>query len=181
MEAIAFIGAIVVFLTGLIQYRRAQQWKRAEWIAQEFKMILADPLVDAALKMTDWGGRTVRLFPDARDPDAQFCRVESEEVTAALRSHKAGSAFTEKEAAIRDAFDRLLTGWELVANYVETKLAALEDVLPYMEYWGCHLRSDSEQKRLAQIRSFMGEYGYRKAERLLDNVHDHYLGESTAT
>ncbi len=54
-------GAIVVFAVGLWQYSRAQQWKRAEFLAQEMKDLLADPKSSNALIMIDWALRRIRL------------------------------------------------------------------------------------------------------------------------
>lgn len=58
LKAATLLGAAVAFVIGLIQYRRAQQWKRAEWVAQEMKGVFSDPLVQAALTMIDWGQPT---------------------------------------------------------------------------------------------------------------------------
>ena len=35
IKLMALIGAAIAFVSGLVQYRKAQQWKRAEWVAQE--------------------------------------------------------------------------------------------------------------------------------------------------
>ena len=43
LKAIALVGAAIAFAIGLAQYRRAQQWKRAEWVAQEMKQLLFGP------------------------------------------------------------------------------------------------------------------------------------------
>ena len=61
LKAIALVGAAGAFVVGLFQYRRAQQWKRAEWVAQEMKTLFADSLVQAVSLMIDWGARPVQL------------------------------------------------------------------------------------------------------------------------
>jgi hypothetical protein len=54
-------GAIIVFAVGLWQYSRAQQWKRAEFLALEIKELLADAKAANALIMIDWALRRIRL------------------------------------------------------------------------------------------------------------------------
>ena len=46
--------AIVGFAIGLMQYREAQRWKVAEFVANEFKEFEADPVVSNALTLIDW-------------------------------------------------------------------------------------------------------------------------------
>ena len=40
LKAVALVGAAVAFVVSLLQYRKAQQWKRAEWVAREMKAFL---------------------------------------------------------------------------------------------------------------------------------------------
>ena len=54
VKVVAFLGAAVAFLIGLLQYRKAQRWKRSEWLATEMQAFFADPVVKAALYMIDW-------------------------------------------------------------------------------------------------------------------------------
>ena len=64
LKALALFGATLAFAIGLMQYRRAQHWKRAEWVAQEMKSFLGDPIVQAVFLMIDWGSRRIALYPD---------------------------------------------------------------------------------------------------------------------
>ena len=48
----AMTGGLVAFLGGLMQYRRAQRWKRAEFVANEMKEFKADPMVHNALLLS---------------------------------------------------------------------------------------------------------------------------------
>ena len=65
LEAIALLGGAVAFVAALWQYRIAQRWKRAEWIAAEMRAFLDDPWVRVTCTLIDWGARKVRLPPDA--------------------------------------------------------------------------------------------------------------------
>lgn len=64
LSVIGLVGAAIAFVVGLSQYSRAQQWKRAEFLANEIKDLLADPKAVNALTMIDWGARRIKLIPD---------------------------------------------------------------------------------------------------------------------
>jgi hypothetical protein len=167
LEALALLGAGVAFLVGLLQYKKAQRWKRAEWVAQEMKAFLDNPQVDAAFKMVDWGGRPLSLFPLKEGSD-RLAVVSASEITEALRPHGKGCCFNETEIAIRDAFDALCDGLERFESYIRTGLITPSDVEPYLDYWGLHLRPDSPDPKLRRIREFMAHYGWDGATGLLD-------------
>lgn len=173
IKIIALIGAAIGFLVGLMQYKKSQQWKRAEWVAQELKSFFGDAQVDAAFKMIDWSARDICLSSSKAD-EGRFVFVESEEVINALCHHSErvrgedGRCFTEKEANIRDSFDKLCDGLERIESYITVGLIEERDIAPYLDYWGIHLRPDSESPRLRQIRKFMKHYGWEGAESLLD-------------
>jgi hypothetical protein len=167
LTALALLGAAMAFVAGLAQYKRAQRWKRAEWVAQEMKGFLGNPHVDAALRMVDWSTRSVLLFP-FKEGAERFVVVSAEETIAALRPHGEDCAFTKKEAAIRDAFDVLCDGLERFESYIRSGLITADDVEPYLDYWGKHLRRDSSDPKLRRIREFMEHYGWDGAGNLLD-------------
>jgi hypothetical protein len=66
LKALTLLGAAFAFPVGLIQYRRGQRWKRAEWVAQEMKSLFGDPVVQAVFLMMDWGSRRIALYPDLK-------------------------------------------------------------------------------------------------------------------
>jgi len=61
VSLVGFIVAAIAFFVGLHQYNRSQQWKRAEFLANEIKELLADPKAVNALTMIDWGARKIKL------------------------------------------------------------------------------------------------------------------------
>jgi hypothetical protein len=79
LKIMALLGASIAFGVGLFQYRRAQRWKRAEFLANEMKEFFATPRVQKALLLIDWGRRRVQLLEDRtgdescrHPPDADY-------------------------------------------------------------------------------------------------------------
>ncbi len=175
VKAIAFIGAGLAFIVGLVQYRRAQQWKRAEWVAQEMKALFGDPVVQAALQMLEWGSRRIPLYPDRQDENDRHVSLTNEAVANALMIHEdRPDGFSQLEADIRAAFDRALDGFERFHSYVDTGLVELSDLRPYLKYWAvllCRPRSPRpKEHRLARLMAYMDRYGYEGAHELLERI-----------
>src|SRR6266436_4813731 len=101
----ALSGGLVAFFAGLFQYRRAQRWKRAEFVANEMKEFKADAMVRNALLLLDWNERAVDLFPHEVDPEKRIVRIEDRALAAALVPHLARSGFSQVKIALRDVFD----------------------------------------------------------------------------
>lgn len=175
LKTIFFVGAAVAFLVGLAQYRRAQHWKRAEWVAQEMKSLFGDPLVQAAFLMFDWGSRRIPLYPDRKEESDRHVLLTNEIVANALMLHDdRADGFTDQEADIRAAFDRALDGLERFHSYVDTGLVELSDLRPYLKYWAvslCHPRAPRpNEHRLMRLTAYMKRYGYDGALALLERI-----------
>jgi hypothetical protein len=167
LELFGLFGAVATLLFGIFQYQNAQQWKRTEWVAQEMKAIFADPMVDNTLKMIDWDGREILLFPSHPDSSKKHVPVLHIDVKKALRIHNSESAFTRSEAAIRDSFDRFFDGLERLGHYVEIKLIAVSEVQPFLKYWSNKvIKGDMSE----EIKLYMKEYGYEDSQRLLEEI-----------
>src|ERR1700680_4730862 len=108
LKAIALAGAAVAFVIGLLQYRKGQRWKRAEWVAQEMKALFAEPLVQAALSLIDWSSIEIRkVFPNQDEEISRHKILSNDEINKALLPHWERGGFTPLEADIRSAFDHL--------------------------------------------------------------------------
>jgi hypothetical protein len=175
VKMIVFLGAAVAFLVGLAQYRRAQHWKRVEWVAQEMKGLFGDPVVQAALLMFDWGSRRIPLYPERKEEQERSVLLTNEIVADALMLHDdRPNGFSELETDIRGAFDRALDGLERFHSYVDTSLVELRDLRPYLKYWAvqlCRPRAPRpKEHRLARLRAYMQRYGYEGALALLERI-----------
>lgn len=134
VSVLGFGGAIAALVFALMQYRRSEQWKRAEFIANEIKDFEADAVVQNALLMIDWGKRRINLFLVPNPAPKDFVNITREVQWKALLPHPikrqipaydtsepsseelngkdTKTTFTFVEARIRDTYDVLLTRLE---------------------------------------------------------------------
>jgi hypothetical protein len=169
LKAAALVGAAIAFVIGLLQYRKAQRWKRVEWTAKEMDAFFADNKVAMALKMIDWGTRRIELYPNRTNEAERFVLLRDENVANALRNHGI-QEFSEDEAAIRDVFDHFLDRLERIHSFVEAGLLSHKDVKPYLYYWAVHVIAAkagyTKVERIVQLRRFIGTYGYVGVQKL---------------
>lgn len=175
LETVALLSGAGAFVVALWQYRVAQRWKRAEWVAAEMRVFLDDPWVRVSCALIDWGARKVRLPPDAEGE----VLVTDADIKGALVHHtRREDGFTPQEALIRDTFDRFLDGMELFAAHVQSGLVSARDFAPYLSYWAFHIHraraGDPKADRLVQLRAYAGEYGYSGALALLEELAGHH-------
>ncbi len=82
-----FIGAILAFSLAIIQYLKSARWKRMEFIANEVKEFEADPVVQNALMMIDWGTRKINLNLVPNPTESDLIIIEREDQWKALLPH----------------------------------------------------------------------------------------------
>jgi hypothetical protein len=165
--------AAVAFIAGLLQYRQAQKWKRAEWVAKEMKEFYDNPVVHRAMLMIDWEGRTFAFPEESPETGTRLVRVTDDVVTGALRLYQMDQAdFTTDEVVIRDTFDELLDGMEMFASFRAAGLVTAKDIKPYLAYWIEKIRSadtSGEPKRLVQLRAYIQNYGYSGIQKMFQD------------
>lgn len=156
VSILGFGGAIAALVFGLRQYKRAEQWKRGEFVAEEIKEFESNPSVRNAMVMIDWGVRTLNLFLIPNPTTADYIRVTREDQWRALVPHPLkpkypslvleleleGDSpadpprmFTIEEARIRDSYDAFLDSLERFANFAKSGLVSPEEFRPYLAYW----------------------------------------------
>jgi hypothetical protein len=152
LSLVGYLGALGAFVVGLRQYRRADYWRRSEFLAKEMKEYFADAKVSLTLTMIDWGVRNLKLFePFNSDNGSEETTVDRTLQCSALRPHtmlsptgasdavalptSGGASFTPAEAAIRDCYDRFLDGLDRFGNYLSGDLVSVGDLDPYLGYW----------------------------------------------
>lgn len=129
-------GGLIAFITGLIQYMKAQRWKRAEFVAKEIKEFESKQAIKVALKMLDWNVREYELYTNEKKLDKQKISIDDSKLISALVPHTYnGSGFTDEEVYIRDIFDQLLDAFERFEHFIQSGLVGQEDFRPYLIYW----------------------------------------------
>jgi len=176
-------GAVVAFLIGLRQYKRSEQWKRAEFVANELKEFNANPGVGLAMSMIDWGSRTLPLFT-ARDFNNRTRVLVTRQIQCrALLPHTVveplkGSdveasgegAFSKEESAIRDSYDSFLDGLERMGSWVSSGLVGPDELDPYIGYWIRDIAAPTDDPEDAAWNAclfmYIDTYGYEKVREL---------------
>jgi hypothetical protein len=175
------VGSFIVFSIGVSTYYRTEKWKRAEFLANEMKEFFATPRVQKALILIDWGYRRIDLIENA--PPGKGSVVVTRAMQASgLRPHilltpngsdiemavddesEHKTSFTHAEAAIRDAYDALLDGFERLASYVKTGLVEVASLRPYIGYWVDDIASPTDNSEdaawCAALLTYISFYRY---------------------
>jgi len=186
VKFLALLGASIAFVVGLLQYRKTQRWKRAEWVAQEMKDFFADPSVKTALQLLDWGSRRVELFPNLANSEDRFVTVRDDDLAKALAHHSdRPEGFTPAEAALRDLFDYFLDRLERIHSFLDAGLVSLGDIRPYLNYWAGHVIAarigDPHVDRLVQLRRYIRHYNFSGVEALFTRLCDRPFPEDRET
>jgi hypothetical protein len=151
LKVVGVIGALVVFIIGLIRYQKDQKWKRAELAAKEYKEFKSDTMVRNTLRMIDLINfnieREIELFPDHPDYDKKFRLVDWEIVKSALRTDELENndkeKVTKEEIAIRDNVSHFLSYFERFEQFLNAKLFTAEELEPYIKPWISKLENES--------------------------------------
>ena len=161
VSVFGLVGAVAAFSLAVIQYRRAEKWKRIEFIANEIKDFEADPMIKNALTMIDWGTRRVNLYNTPTPKADDFVRITREIQWKALLPHTlkkehveyqtfdssndgapsqdyGRKTFTVEEAQIRDTYDALLTRLDRFANFIQAGLISSDELGFYYLLDMCH-------------------------------------------
>ncbi len=129
LDPISKLGALIVFLIGLLHYRNAQKWKRLEFIAQEIKELEAKPRYSNATKMLDFTESTIEL------QDKRQIKFNEQVLISALPHEDFKSVFTPDEVEIRLCFCDFFDGLDKMQSFVEAKLIEVHNLIPYLPYW----------------------------------------------
>jgi len=150
VSILGFGGTICALYFGFRQYKRAEQWKRAEFVAKEIKEFESDPIVRNVLQMIDWGERRVNLFQKENTDYEEYIKVTREDQWRALLPHRLKEAYpsihidekavgekryTSTETKIRDSYDVFLDYLQRFGNFIEAKLVSPNELRPYLIYW----------------------------------------------
>lgn len=159
---VAVLGGLYGVWSGINESKahRAQQeaqlrWQQAELARQILEKLGDNPKAKSAMRMLDWSGREFEVAPGHRD------RIKTEEMITALRTDDL--KFTDKEVFVRDCFDDLFDGFELIEHYVRIRLIRFDDVKAPISYYVQKLNEHRES-----IQNYLREYDFALAKALVD-------------
>jgi hypothetical protein len=127
-----FVG-LATAIVGVVEYTKAQQWKRAEFIATQIEKFEARPGVVLSMLMLDWNERAIPLFPERNS--RSMVPVTDSILAGALVPHTERPSFTEVETRIRDNFEQFFDGLERFDHFIQSGLLSDKDIAPYLSYW----------------------------------------------
>ena len=162
LSLIGLVGTAIAIAFGMFQYWRAEQWKRAEFLAREMKTFFDDPEVKNVLTMIDWAPRRINLFhiedidskkypivtrklqvsglrphtlvvKDGSDPESEAVPESADSEQSQDASKRA--TYAREEVCIRDAYDRFLDYLERFSSYLQSGLLAKKGLNPFLKYW----------------------------------------------
>jgi hypothetical protein len=152
LQIITMAGAAIAFWVGLRQWRRGQDWQRAEQMDKFVQQFENDDLLRLAATVIDWTRRQVKYR------DREFV-VTNTDALLALRDHtKMGEkpVFAGEQAVLRDAYDALLAFFSRLELALSTKLIDLPPAKQYFQYWLSHFLAfdrHPDEKHLLQGQS----------------------------
>src|ERR1700759_3857493 len=87
ISILGFGGTITAIVFGLRQYKRAEQWKRGEFVAKEIKEFESNPTVRNAMLLIDWGVRRINLNLVPNPGENDYIRITRDDQWRALVPH----------------------------------------------------------------------------------------------
>lgn len=159
----AAIFALFNYAADVSETKRAELWRRRQFVDERFSRFEANPKVEAAMTMLDYWDRPVSL-----PGSGKRVMVSNDLLTRALSAGK--SKLVMNEVLIRDAFDEFFDGMDRLGIMWDVGLISLEDLLPYVRYWLELLDSPSRHRNEEfgpVVRSYIHKFHFEALERLL--------------
>lgn len=179
IEALVALVAVVTLIIGLLEYTKAQRWKRMEFLSNEIKEFNKNSDVKRALLMLDWNIYKIPLLENEIKGKTLFY-FNDELLRSALEFHSKKPSddglgrFTEEEATIRLIFDTFFEQLCTFQNHINNKLINHNDIKPYILYYidilanRSNSRKDPETKR--KLIEYINNYGYSQVKVLCQGL-----------
>lgn len=185
------ITGCIAFVVGILQYTRAQKWRRAEFAAKEFKEFISKPAIANAMLMLDWNSRIYEIgkasYPgvgtdqDAKNEGVSSNVIDDIVLANALVHHnqkyrcpspeRRQPGFTLPEIFVRDVFDAFFEGLQMFENFIASGLVRSTEFQPYLAYWidiiG-NVRNQTTKPDWCRrnIWHYIDSYGYKSVQKL---------------
>jgi hypothetical protein len=162
----AAIFALLNYALDVAERKRANLWRRREFVQAQIARIEAIPEVRAAMTMLDYWDRPIRL-PGIE----QRVKVTNAMLTGALAPDV--TKLVAAEACIRDSFDRFFDAMDRLGVMRDAGLVSTADLLPYVHYWLALLDSAPRHRNPEfgpTIRAYIHKYRFDALERLMSDI-----------
>lgn len=169
LQLLAVIISAFVVLKGIDEYKKAQKWKKLEFVSAEIKEFYNDPDVKRALLMLDWNANKIQLYPGEIEDRKDFI-FNDKMLMGAFTTHLEKSIFTSEEVVIKNIFDGFFSKLTMFENYIQTGLILAKDIQPYIKYW-INLLANAKSGRkeetlILKMWVYIDFYGYDKVRSL---------------
>jgi hypothetical protein len=158
--------AIGTFIKAVMEYRSAQKWKRAEFIANIIKSFFGDPVNKRALIILDWEDKLIG-FEDVHGKKI-VVRVTWPLAAEALRSDPDKGSFTKREILIRDTFSEFFDNLSVFEHHINSNLYHEDEIREYLIYWVDQIYNDLSVEFRRSLFSFLNYYKYTAVLSLLN-------------
>jgi len=139
LKLLGLAGAIIAFLVALYQYNISQKWKRAEFLASEYKTFIGNDYVQKTFSLLD-GFSLPITYQDNNgqqasiEPDIQKVKSALTNIHPANTSNRKYSNVQEL-SYIRLCIDKFLFKLGVFQVHVDSKLITYKMLEPYICYW----------------------------------------------
>jgi hypothetical protein len=165
LKGLTFIVSIFLLYKAYKEYFKTQDWKKAEFLAKEFKDFSADFDVIRAQYMLDWNNRQISLKEFEQDiiyansdKKYSFIKFDDTLLFKSLSNHCTVDGFTNEELLIRDIFDNYLMKLGLFNQYIENKLVDVKDVRGYLKYSICIMGDMNNKQKEKELKLQIQQY-----------------------
>lgn len=169
VEITALLLSFFVFIKGIKEYRKAQKWKKLEFVSKEIKEFFNEPEIKRAMLLLDWNSNSFDVYI-AKEKQEMALNFTDKDILGALMTHEERFAFTEKEVILKRIFDAFFEHLTMFENYIETGLIETKDLAPYLSYWIKILADSNNNRKSVEIKTqlwkYVDYYGYEKVRKL---------------
>ena len=165
MSSVATLGGAIVFAFALLQYHRAENWKRTEFLAKMYKEFADDLMCQRTMCMLDWSPLSLDLGAPG---SAHIVKYSYDLLSEVLRAHKDNDHFKKEEVVIRDTFDRFFMYIEQFERAMQNRVVREKHVYPYFRYWVELLNGKRHFTKSETVKEYLETYGFEDVVRFLD-------------
>jgi hypothetical protein len=159
-DTLTIIGAMVAFFIALHQYRKAQEWKRKEFILTFYSNALNNYNVKRGMRMLDWNRIDIPLQEGEIEGKNNFW-FDDELLRSSLKNHfemDASDGFSDEEAIVRLVMDEFFEKLGSCYPFIQAGLIKKEDVIEDIRYWIDIIGDENNQSKNTKTRTLLWKY-----------------------